>query len=304
MTKPLIFITAGDPLGIGPEITVKALRSAQVRRACRPVVLGELDSLFRAGFSEKLAPLLALDACEPLPTEARPCAEAGRVSFQAVKLGVKLALQCKGRLVTAPISKQSWTLAGVPFTGHTELLRSLCKSEGLMAFTSGLLCCGLVTEHFALKDVSSVLTKKRITTAARLLYRMLREKGIRQPRIGVCALNPHAGDNGKFGTEEKRVIAPAIQELKQEKIVLEGPLPSDSAWQAHVHGKYDGLLCMYHDQALSPLKMAAREPIIHVTAGLPLVRTSPTHGTAFDIAGRGQADPSGMIAAILWAAKQ
>lgn len=304
MKKPLVFITAGDPLGIGPEITVKALRSPQVRRACQPVVLGEAETLFRAGFSEALAPLIALDACAPLAARPCPCAEAGRVSFQAVKLGVKLALQCKGRLVTAPISKQSWALAGIPFTGHTELLRSLCKSEGLMAFTDGLLCCGLVTEHFALKDVSRVLTKKRIAVAARLLGQMLQKKGIKNPRIGVCALNPHAGDNGKFGTEEKRIIAPVVKELQKERFSAEGPLPADSAWLAHVRGKYDGLLCLYHDQALLPLKMAARRPIVHVTAGLPLVRTSPTHGTAFDIAGRQQADASGMIAAILWAAKQ
>ena len=299
--KPLVLITAGDPLGIGPEITVKALLDPRVRRACRAVVIGEPASLYRAGFTDDLAPLLAVESTQPLPRSHAPSRAGGLVSFKAVKLGIKLALQKNAPLVTAPISKQSWALADVPFTGHTELLRHLTGSDGLMMFVSGSLCCALVTEHFALAHLP--LTQKRVEKAAQLLATALSKLGITTPHLGLCAVNPHAGDNGQFGNEENKILHPAIKNLRRLGMHADGPLPSDVAWLAHVRGEYDGLLCMYHDQALLGLKLAAREPIVHLTSGLPFLRTSPAHGTAFDIAGKNKADAQSMASAILFAVK-
>ena len=302
MKKPLVFITAGDPLSIGPEITVRALENPRVRRACRAVVIGEPNSLLRAGWSDKLGGLLAVENAEKLPAKHAPSRAGGLVSFQAVKLGIKLALQHHAPLVTAPISKQSWTLAGVPFTGHTELLRHATKSDGLMMFVSGNLRCALVTEHFALAHLP--LTKARVENAALLFARALKNLGIKNPKIGLCAVNPHASDNGKFGTEEAQFLIPAMKKLRSIGLSVDGPLPSDTAWLAHIKGEYDGLLCMYHDQALLGMKLAAKKPIVHLTAGLPFLRTSPAHGTAFDIAGKNIADPQSMVSAILFAVKK
>lgn len=301
MTKPLVLITAGDPQGIGPEIVVRALQDARVRRVCRAVVIGEPTSLLRAGWTDKLGSLMAVESAEKTPTLHAPSRVGGLVSFQAVKVGIKLALQKNTPLVTAPISKQSWTLAGVPFTGHTELLRHATKSDGLMMFVSGKLRCALVTEHFALSHLP--LTQKRVETAALHFKKALQDLGVKNPKIGLCAVNPHAGDNGKFGTEENEILLPALKKLRQNHVRIDGPLPSDAAWLSHINGQYDGLLCMYHDQALLGLKLAAQKPIVHLTAGLPFLRTSPAHGTAFDIAGKKIADPQSMVSAILFAVK-
>ena len=302
MTQPLVLITAGDPQGIGPEIVVRALQDARVRRVCRAVVIGEPTSLLRAGWTDKLGSLIAVESAEKTPTLHAPSRVGGLVSFQAVKLGIKLALQTNAPLVTAPISKQSWTLAGVPFTGHTELLRHATKSDGLMMFVSGGLRCALVTEHFALAHLP--LTQRRVETSALHFKKALQNLGVRNPKIGLCAVNPHAGDNGKFGTEENKILLPALQKLRQNHLRIEGPIPSDAAWLSHINGQYDGLLCMYHDQALLGLKLAAQKPIVHLTAGLPFLRTSPAHGTAFDIAGKKIADPQSMVSAILFAVKK
>ena len=292
-----VLITAGDPLGIGPEITVKALQDARVQKACRAVVIGEETSLKKAGWHDELGKIIPL-SCEKLPTKKAPSKAGGRVSFQAVELGIKLALKTGFALVTAPISKQSWQLCGVPFTGHTELLRARTGKDGLMLFTSGHLRAALVTEHFALQNLP--LTQKRIETSALHFLDALNQFGLARPRIGVCAVNPHASDGGKFGSEEQKLILPALKNLKKYGS-FDGPLPSDSAWLKHKAGLYDGLLCMYHDQALLGLKLAAKDPIVHLTAGLPFVRTSPTHGTAFDIAGKNKADAQSMVSSILFA---
>ena len=302
MNKPVILITAGDPLGIGPEITVKALQDPRVKRACCPIVIGECTSLQRAGFKDSFGQLLALDMPGSLTGNPRPTSLGGRVSFQAVETGIKLALRTGIPLVTAPISKQSWQLAGIHFTGHTELLRERTQAMGLMMFVAGKIRCALVTEHFALADISKLLTKSRVHSSALHFIQALQKLGIRSPKIGLCALNPHASDNGKFGTEENRVLLPVIRALRKQGLQIEGPLPTDAAWIAHLHGQYDGLLCLYHDQALLGLKLAAKQPAVHITAGLPFLRVSPAHGTAFDIAGQDKADPSSMITSILFAA--
>lgn len=299
--KPLVLITAGDPAGIGPEITVKALADKRVQQACRAIVIGEPSSLARAGFSQKLGDLLAVETAHPLPRRHAPSRLGGALSFQAVKLGIKLALQKNTPLITAPISKQSWALAGVPFTGHTDLLRQETGQDGLMMFASGSLCCALVTEHVALSHLP--LTPKRVEEKALHFIQALNKLGIKNPTIGLCAVNPHASDNAQFGTEENEILRPALTNLRRRGLRTEGPLPADAAWLAHRDGRYDGLLCMYHDQALLGMKLSAREPIVHLTAGLPFIRTSPAHGTAFDIAGKNKADPQSMVTAILFAAK-
>ena len=302
MPKKLILITTGDPLGIGPEIVVKALRDPRVQRACEPIVIGEPRSLKKAGFTDCLARLLPLDMPADLTGKPRPTALGGRVSFQAVETGIKLALKTGAPLVTAPINKQSWHLAGVPFTGHTELLRARTGADGLMMFCAGSVRCALVTEHFAVKDLPKLLTKSRVQKSALHFIKALQDMDIQNPRIALGALNPHASDNGQFGMEENRVLIPVVRSLQKQGFYVTGPLPTDAAWLAHLRGQYDGILCMYHDQALLGLKLAAKEPAVHITAGLPFLRVSPTHGTAFDIAGQHKADAHGMVAAVLFAA--
>jgi len=304
-TKPILLITAGDPLGIGPEVTVKALRDKRVQAACTPILVGDEVSLRKVGWNEKLTDLIAIESTRKQPMHHKPSAWGGEISFKALQLACKLADQGRARaVVTAPISKQSWALVAVPFTGHTEFLREYYGNTALMMFVGGNLRCALVSEHFAIQDLSKIVSKERIVRAGKDFAQALKKLGIKNPRIGVSALNPHAGDNGKFGTEENKVIAPAITALRKAGINAEGPYPIDSLWSKHAHGQFDGILCMYHDQALLGLKLAAREPIVHITAGLHFLRTSPTHGTAFDIAGQNKADPSSMIAAILFAAKK
>lgn len=303
MTKPVVLITAGDPLGIGPEITVKALKDPRVQQVCEPVVIGEPRSLQKAGFTDNLARLLPIDMPGILSGKPRPTALGGRASFQAVETGIKLALKTGSPLVTAPINKQSWHLAGVPFTGHTELLRTRTGKDGLMMFCAGNIRCALVTEHFAVADLPKLLTKSRVQKSALHFIAALQNFGIKNPKIALCALNPHASDNGQFGSEEKRVLIPVVHTLCRQGYTVTGPLPTDAAWLAHIRGQYDGVLCMYHDQALLGLKLAAKQPAVHITAGLPFLRVSPTHGTAFDIAGQNKADASSMIAAILFTVK-
>ena len=304
MKKPIVFITAGDPLGIGPEVTVKALRNPHVQKACTPIIIGEPDSLRQNGWTKKLAPLISLQSLQKKPTRPGPSMWGGEISFKALELACKLSAQKQGSaIVTAPISKQSWHAAGVPFTGHTEFLRKYYGKTALMMFISGNLTCALVSEHFAIKDLPKILTRQRILRAGKDFANALTRLGIKNPHIAVSALNPHASDNGQFGSEENNIIFPAVRSLRAAHINAEGPYPADALWLKHIRGQFDGILCMYHDQALLGLKLAACEPIVHLTAGLDFLRTSPAHGTAFDIAGKNQADCSGMLAAILFAAK-
>ena len=301
--KPLIFITAGEPLSIGPEVTVKALQDPRVAKACRPILIGEPFTLIEAGYTPQLAPLLPQQSLLKRPNKRVPSAWGGEISFKSLQLACELASQTPGSaIVTAPISKQSWAKAKVPFTGHTEFLRAHYGKTALMMFVSGPVRCALVSEHFAIKDLHKVITKQRIVNAGVDFVHALNKLGIQKPHIALCTLNPHGGDNGRFGNEEARTIIPAMKALQAKGIEAEGPYPVDSLWLAHARGIFDGILCMYHDQALLGLKLAAEEPIVHITAGLDFLRTSPTHGTAFDIAGQNKADPSSMIAAILFAA--
>lgn len=303
--KPSILITAGDPLGIGPEITVKALKSAAVRRACSPFIAGDTAALKRAGWTPALAPLLPVDARGLDFSRPRPTRAGGKASLEAVLLAAGLMQPGFFRaLVTAPISKEAWELAGAPAPAHTDLFRLLEKKEPLMLFSRGRINAALVTEHLAIRDLSRKITRELVKKKAVLFSGALAALGLRRPAITLCALNPHAGDGGVIGREEIEVLRPAAAALRAAGLNISAPLPTDAAWAAHLAGKSDGLLALYHDQALAPLKTAAgTAPAVHWTWGLSFTRTSPAHGTAFDLAGRGQADASGMREAILFAAR-
>lgn len=302
--KPAVIITCGDPLGIGPEIVVKALKSNRIRKLCAPVLIGEEKTLLKTGWTNSLAPLLPIRLPGLNLRIRKPDKIAGLISYKAAHLAVRLALSGKIPVVTAPISKQSWRLAGIPFTGHTELLKTFAEKEPLMMFVARSLKAALVTEHLAVKALSGKITKRLIVAKCRIFASALKKVDcINNPNIGICGLNPHSGDRGLMGNEEIKTLIPAINFLrKRYGINAKGPLPPDQAWLEHMTGKHDGILCMYHDQAVNPIKIAAgAHRVVHYTAGLPFTRTSPAHGTAFDIAGKNAANPSSMIEAIIFA---
>ena len=207
-------------------------------------------------------------------------------------------------MTTAPINKQALKLAGSPFPGHTEMLASLCGAqESLMCFFAGELRVFLLTVHLSLTDAIASLTKDRIVRAIVLADRELRRFGIARPRIAVAGLNPHAGENGLFGSEEMREITPAIEQCRDgHNIDVTGPFPADTLFARAARGEFDAVAACYHDQGLIPVKCLAFGKAVNVTLGLPIIRTSVDHGTAFDIAGRGVADPGSLIEAILLAA--
>ncbi len=303
--KPSILITAGDPLGIGPEITVKALRRPAVRRACRPFVTGDTAALRKAGWTPALCPLLPADARGLAFSRPGPTAAGGKASLAAVLSAYKLVKAGRfDALVTAPVSKEAWALAGAPAQAHTDLFRLLEGREPLMLFSRGRVNAALATEHAAVRDLHLKLTKKLVKQKALLFRSALQALGLKNPSIILCALNPHAGDGGVIGREELDRLTPAVTELRAAGLRITGPLPSDAAWAAHLAGKSDGLLCLYHDQALAPLKVApGAGPAVHWTWGLSFPRTSPAHGTAFDIAWKKKADPAGMAEAVIFAAR-
>jgi 4-hydroxythreonine-4-phosphate dehydrogenase len=206
-------------------------------------------------------------------------------------------------MVTAPISKQAWASAGVPYRDHTEMLAAETGSPraGMWLEGAGLRAV-LVTRHIPLRRVPDALTPQAVRSAAHLAHEALLRLGVRKPRLGLCALNPHAGDGGLSGKEELGLRRAAVR-LRGEGVRVSDPVPADAAWPAHADGRFDALLALYHDQALIPLHLRAGFSVVNWTLGIPVVRTAPGHGTAFDIAGKGKADPGGMIAAVLHAAR-
>lgn len=303
--KPSILITAGDPYGIGPEITVKALKTREVRRVCSPSVIGDTAAMRRAGWTAELCPLFPEDVRGRLPRRPGPSAAGGEASLHAVT-GAWALMKSRAfdALVTAPVSKESWKIAGAPAPAHTDLFRLLGGREPLMLFSRGSVNAALVTEHLPIKDLARRLTGPLLRTKARLFCGALAALGINNPSITLCALNPHAGDGGVTGREELRTLVPAARALRRGGMAISLPAPSDAAWARHLAGESDGILCLYHDQALVPLKVApGAAPAVHWTWGLSFPRTSPAHGTAFDIAGKNKADASGMAAAVIFAAR-
>jgi 4-hydroxythreonine-4-phosphate dehydrogenase len=324
--RPLLGITMGDPAGIGPEVIAKAVMMPAVRRCCRPLVIGSLPVMERTVRSLRLplrvtrvsghgdavngrGVLPVLDALERPLGKFRMGAvnrQTGAASAAFIIKAVRLAqLGCLDAIVTAPINKEAINLAGYDFPGHTEMLADLTKSrESGMMILGGPLKIMFVTTHVALKRLPASLTAQRIGKAIRLAQKALREYfGIRKPRIGVAAFNPHAGEHGLFGDEERRIILPACRLARARGINASDPLPADTLFGKAARGVYDGVVAMYHDQGLIPLKLLAFGRCVNLTVGLPIIRTSVDHGTAYDIAGRGVADPGSMVEAITLAAK-
>lgn len=319
--RPLIGITMGDPLGIGPEVIVKALADVELRSRARFVIFGLHDSLELAADQAEIARywwrepydggirvgtgMLVADFDDlspPLPgAERGPNELAGHASFRFVEEGVRhLKLRAIDALVTGPICKESWHKANQHFAGHTDLLaRRLDCKRVTMAFVAGALRVALASDHVPLFDLRNRFTIGLVHQPIELLDAALRNWfGVPRPRIGVLGLNPHAGEGGILGDEETRIIEPAMTLARSARIDVSGPLPPDTAFIPENIERFDGLVAMYHDQALIPIKMRAFHEAVNVTLGLPVIRTSPDHGTAFNIAGKNRAHAGSMSAAI------
>ncbi len=275
MSRRRIGIALGDPAGIGPEVALKALRSGQLDRRFDYEIIGNPRTKRRA------------DAVDWVVEGANRC------------LAGELAA-----LVTAPITKELLHRGGYPFVGQTELLAHLSRTKRFaMMLAGGPLRVALVTTHAPLRDVAKLITVRKIVEVVELSHEICRRFGVKRPRIAVAGLNPHAGEGGLLGNEERRIIAPAVKRAARHGIVVSGPHSADTLFYRAAHGQFDAVVAMYHDQGLAPLKLIAFDNGVNLTLGLPFVRTSPDHGTAPDIAGKGIARPDGMIAAINMAAR-
>ncbi|MBN2453381.1 MAG: 4-hydroxythreonine-4-phosphate dehydrogenase PdxA [Candidatus Omnitrophica bacterium] len=305
-SKPKVLITIGDPSGIGPEVTLKALASPKVRGLADFFIVGSSFVVKRTARDLGLKIFHdVMDVDNVIPRSfsyGRPDPAFGLASVQYIDKALELLRKrCRGAIVTAPINKSSICAAGFRgFEGHTEYLAGITGTkEFAMMFIGEKLKITLVTRHIPLKDVPKKITLDKIVTAIKLTDIYLKKFfRIKNPRIGISGLNPHAGENGAFGDEEARVIAPAIKKASRRVKRIYGPVPPDVIFNAALDGKYDAVVAMYHDQALIPFKLLYFATGINLTVGLPFIRTSPDHGTAFDIAGKGIADPSSMIEAI------
>ena len=304
MLKPKVAITIGDPAGIGPEIVLRAVNSLKVQRVCSPVVVGDKNVISKYfDISKKYKNLefvFSSDYKKNIVT-GKPSKISGLIACDAIRQAVKMCLEGKAKsMVTAPVSKESFKYAGLKYSGHTEFLAALTKTKNYcMMMICDNINSVMVTRHLPTSKVSSVLTKKDIVLTTALSADFVKSFLKRKPEILVCALNPHAGDNGILGNDEKEKIIPAIKELKKKGYNICGLYPVDVAWAKFLKYKYDLIVGMYHDQIMLPLKILNPKKIVNVTAGLPFVRTSPGHGTAFDIAGKNIADPYSMEEAIL-----
>ena len=325
--KPVIGISMGDPLGIGPEVVVKALADPALHEIARFVVYGRNEILNLAADRASIRPywyrvaqaserasgdllppvtVVDFDQVDFLPpTEPGPHRTAGHLSKAFVEEAIVDAQRSGGdprridAIVTAPICKESWSLAGFKWPGHTELFAHRTKSKQYaMAFVSPRLRVVLATAHVPLMDVKNVLTIGRGHECIEFADRLARDLGARNPKIAICGLNPHAGENGLLGDEDGRVIAPGIDVATRQGINATGPHPADTIFIKAASGEADAVVAMYHDQGLIPVKLLGWDHAVNVTLGLPIVRTSPDHGTAFAIAGRNEADPGSMRAAI------
>src|SRR5580704_12290364 len=327
MAKPLA-LTSGEPAGIGPDITIQAWLRRDELKLPAFYLLGDRDFLgSRAkalGLKVKLADVRAEDAlatfAEALPVvatghpaTARP-GQPDNTSADAAMASIRQAVGdvIAGRasaVVTNPIAKSVLYRAGFRHPGHTEFLAELAASEGrtpqpVMMLWSPALVVVPVTVHLPLRDAIARLSGELIVTTVRIVVAALRARfGLANPRLAVSGLNPHAGEDGSLGTEEQAIVAPAVEILRGEGIEIQGPLPADTMFHEAARKTYDCAICMYHDQALIPVKTLAFDDAVNVTLGLPFVRTSPDHGTAFDIAGTGRANPASLVAALRLAAR-
>ena len=318
-------VTMGDPAGIGPEVALKAVTAPAVRRLVDPLLVGDpgvwrdtarrlrLATEFVEGEAPARAGALRIVVTSCLSARARRPgdprgrgAALGAAAYDAIIESVRRVQQGEARgVVTAPISKAHLAAAGHDVPGHTELLAHLAGDVPVRMMMAGpVLRVVLVTTHLALAAVPRRLTTDRVRETIVITARALRTQfGLPRPRVAVAGLNPHAGEHGLFGDEEVRIIAPAVRAARRRGVNATGPLAADTVFAQAVDGAYDAVVCMYHDQGLGPFKLLHFADGVNVTLGLPFVRTSPDHGTAFDIAGRGRADARSMVAAVRLAAR-
>ena len=298
MSRPRIGISLGDPSGIGVEVTLAALAHPKVKRALTPILFGDASVKAPKIELRVVSQLPAQDRRPGKPTRAGGLAQLAYVNavIAAAQLG-----EVDG-ICTAPVSKEAITKAGVPFAGHTEQLADAFGVKVLMLMKGPLLSVALATNHLPLRKVSDAITTPKLVAQLELLDRGLRAMLGRRPRIAVCGLNPHAGDGGVLGTEEIEIIAPAIRNAKAKGLDVSGPYAADGLFANARKFPFDVALAMFHDQGLVATKTLDFERTVNVTLGLPVPRTSPDHGVAYDIAGKGRADPTPMISALLDAA--
>jgi 4-hydroxythreonine-4-phosphate dehydrogenase len=309
--KPLLAVSLGDPAGIGPEIVVRAAASSRVRSVCRLAVFGDL------GLVERAARLCGVDMRRTAIAEVRqvgrahsgrswpkPGRAAGEAAFRYLDNAARSVLAGEhAALVTAPINKLWLNRAGHDYDGHTGYLSTLTGKPATMMLAGRKLRVVLVTTHVAIAKVPGALDTAEIVRCGITVFDHLRRHHqIASPRLAVAALNPHAGEGGLFGDEEARIIAPAVRQLARRRVRVTGPLPADTLFAAVTAGDYDAVLCMYHDQALIPLKLLEFGRSVNVSMGLPIIRTSPDHGTAYALAGTGRARADSMMEAIVLAA--
>ena len=327
MTRPIIGITMGDPVGVGPELICQALSDPEVYRHCRPLVIGDAQILSAAKQVMHSTQLIAAvkaaasgryePGCINVYNASRlnaddiswgnPTPVTGQAMIDYITSGIDKALSGDiAALVTCPINKTAMKMARSRFHGHTELLAHRTgTSRYAMMMAGNRLRIVLVTIHMAIRQIPQHLTEDRVFETIKITDESLKERfGITHPRIAVAGLNPHAGEEDMFGDEESRVIAPAVAQANKMRLSVEGPFPPDTLFYNAVDGPYDAVVCMYHDQGLIPFKMIHFSEGVNTTLGLPIIRTSVDHGTAYDIAGKGIADPGSLNAAIRMAADQ
>jgi 4-hydroxythreonine-4-phosphate dehydrogenase len=285
---PLIAVTVGDPAGIGPEIATNAVRDPRVTAVCRPVLYGphttDEVAAFPAGEIDAAAARAAYDAI----VHATRDALAGRVAA----------------IATAPVNKAAFAAAGLPWLGHTDLLAHLCGVRDVaMMFWSEKLSVVLATVHIPLAEVPRAITFDLLSTIITLTAASLPRFGMKAPRLALAGLNPHAGENGLLGREDADIFHPAVAAARHRGIDVSGPFPADTVFVRAVRGEFDAVIAAYHDQGLVPVKLVAFGHAVNVTLGLPIIRTSVDHGTAFDIARKGVADPGSLVEAIMLAAR-
>ena len=327
MAKPLA-LTLGEPAGIGPDITIKAWLRRNELELPAFYLLGDRDLIARRvkalGLAVPLADVSAEDAqaafAQALPVVAtghaatahpgRPDDSSAQAALSSIRQAVADVIAGRaGAVVTNPIAKSVLYRAGFRHPGHTEFLAELAAAGGrppqpVMMLWSPALAVVPVTIHLPLRDVVPQLTTGLIVSTARIVVADLKVRfGLAAPRLAVTGLNPHAGEDGTLGTEDQEIVAPAVEILRGGGIEVRGPLPADTLFHEAARKTYDCAICMYHDQALIPIKTIAFDDAVNVTLGLPFIRTSPDHGTAFDIAGTGRADPASLIAALRLAAR-
>ena len=317
MTHKTLALTMGDPAGIGPEITLKALAAQPdpsafpilgdplvMRAAAEPFSLPVHEMASITDTRKGAFNLLPTSHLAALPPRGKVSAEAGAAAYSAIAEGIRLAMNGEiAGIVTAPIHKEALKAAGHSYPGHTEILADHANADVAMMLANDAIKTVLVTIHMALRDAIEAANFDAQIHAIKLAQKGLSEMGIPTPRIAVAGLNPHAGEGGRFGDEEIRIITPAIKAMQAEGLDVSGPWPGDTVFMMAREGKFDVVVAQYHDQGLIPVKYMGLEKGVNITLGLPFIRTSPDHGTAFDIAGKGIANPSSMITALEMALK-